>query len=196
MTILHWCCQFPCIRQLWSWYGQFIIWKKTFVIITKSYSLLKMLQRMASWLFRCTSLWTPSIEFHVINLYFYRMLTWSSNMGGTAPGSGTTSATCLALTEVLSEENVNLFNNSALKCEHEWVVEHFDIFDTTNKICSNKINTWNLCQLQSSPPCEQFLCATWGHLQARKSSQSVQLWSHQIQICNIFIKYFASEELW
>ena len=71
-----------------------------------------------------------------INLYFYRYawLTWSSNMGGTAPGSGTTSATCLALTEVLSQENVNLFNNSALKCEHEWVVEHFDIFDITNKI--------------------------------------------------------------
>ena len=124
----------------------------------------------------------------IINLYFYRYawLTWSSNMGGTAPGSGSTSATCLALTEVLSEENVNLFNNSALKCEHEWVVEHFDIFDITNKICSNKINTWNLCQLQSSPPCEQFLCATWGHLQVRKSSQSVHWWSHQIQICNIF----------
>ena len=159
-----------------------------------------MLQWMASSLFRCTAPWTPTKEFHhhIINLHFYRYawLTWSSNMGGTAPGSGTTSATCLALTEVLSEENVNLFNNSALKCEHEWVVEHFDIFDITNKICSNKINTWNLCQLQSSPPCEQFLCVTWGHLQARKSSQSVHWWSHQIQICNIFIKYSTSEEIW
>ena len=77
-TILHWCCQFPCIRQVLPWYDQFIICKRTFVIITKSYFLLTMLQWMASWLFRCTAPWTPTKEIcHQISICtFMEMLGW------------------------------------------------------------------------------------------------------------------------